>query len=449
MKVDIVSTMKFKRIFSVFAAAVLAAAPLAVPAKAAEYPTGIISEAYCVMDADSGQMLIGGSADKRMEPASITKILTCAMALEALEPKNSYTFSAEAATYDKGSTHLAFTEGETCKIEDLLYGAMVESANDCAMGLADAVAGSQLAFVKLMNEKVAEIGCTNTHFANATGMPDANHYTTARDMALITRYALSVEGFETYFNAWEWTIPATNKNTERKFGTHHSMIVGSENNSTYGYDYATGGKLGWTEEAKHTAVTVADNGKMRLICVVLKSTNKYAKYKDTTALFDYCFAAFRTVEIPIALKKTEVTLYDGEALYGKMTVYPMASVNLLLTDDLSEKDVSCKVNVPEYCDISAVDGIEVAVTFNKKSSQMATNGVSIRPEYHIVKESSVVAADASIEKEKSTFRWWIFIAIPGGILLALTVLVLCVRAYNIRKYRKLRRHRHYQKLKRE
>lgn len=440
--------MKLKRIFSVFMAAVFAAAPLAVSARAAEYSAEIISEAYCVMDAESGQLLVGGNADRRMEPASITKILTCAMALEVLEPKNSYTFSAEAATYDKGSTHLAFTEGETCKIEDLLYGAMVESANDCAMGLADAVAGSQLAFVKLMNEKAAEIGCTNTHFANPTGMPDANHYTTARDMALITRYALSVEGFETYFNAWEWTIPATNKNTERKFGTHHSMIVGSANNSAYGYDYATGGKLGWTEEAKHTAVTVADNGKMRLICVVLKSTNKYAKYKDTTALFDYCFGAFRPAEIPIALKKTEVTLYDGTELYGKMTVYPMASVRVLLTDDLSESDVTCKVNVPEYCDISEIDGVEVAVSFDKKSDKMATEGISLRPEYHIIKEADIVSADASIEKEKSAFRWWIFIAIPFGVVLVLALLVLCIRAYNIRKYRKLRRHRHYQKLKR-
>ena len=123
-------------------AAVLAAAPLKISAKAAEYPSEIISEAYCVMDADSGQLLVGGSADRRMEPASITKILTCALALEILDPQNKYTFSAEAASYDKGGTHLAFTEGETCKIEDLLYGAMVESANDCAMGLADAAAGS-------------------------------------------------------------------------------------------------------------------------------------------------------------------------------------------------------------------------------------------------------------------------------------------------------------------
>ncbi len=430
-------------------AAVLAAAPLKISAKAAEYPSEIISEAYCVMDADSGQLLVGGSADRRMEPASITKILTCALALEILDPQNKYTFSAEAASYDKGGTHLAFTEGETCKIEDLLYGAMVESANDCAMGLADAAAGSQFAFVKLMNQKAAEIGCKGTHFANATGMPDANHYTTARDMALITRYALSVEGFETYFSAWEWTIPATNKNTERKFGTHHSMIVGSANNSAYGYDYATCGKLGWTEEAKHTAVTVADNGKMRLICVVLKSTNKYAKYKDSIALFDYCFGAFRRVEIPIALKKTDVTLYDGEALYGKMTVYPMAAVELLLTDDLDEKDVTCTVNVPEYCDISAVDGIEVSVKFDKASGKMATEDVSVRPEYHIIRESDIVEADASVTKEKSTFRWWIFIAVPIGVILALAVLVLCIRAYNIRKYRKLRRHRHYQKLKRE
>lgn len=441
--------MKLKKVFSLFFAAFFVAAPLAQKACAADYPSEIISEAYCVMDASTGQLLVGGSADRRMEPASITKILTCAMALEVLDPSDKYTFTEEAASYDKAGTHLAFSKGETCTVKDLLYGAMVESANDCAMALADAVAGSQLDFVRMMNEKLAELGCVNSHFANATGMPDANHYTTARDMALVTRYALSVEGFTTYFNAWEWTIPATNKNTERKFGTHHSMIVGSENNSAYGYDYATGGKLGWTEEALHTAVTVADNGNMKLVCVVLKSKNKYAKYKDSIALFDYCFGAFRTVEIPISLKKSEVTLYDGEALYGKMTVYPMASVSLLLTEDLDESDVSCTVNVPEYCDISNIDSVAVSVTFDKSSANMSTEDISLIPGYHIVKESALVEADASIAKEKSTFRWWVFILIPIGVVIFLVVLVLCIRAYNIRKYKKLRRHRHYQKLKRE
>ena len=323
---------------------------------------------------------------------------------------------------------------------------MVESANAGAMALADAAAGSQLAFVRLMNEKLAELGCTGSHFSNSTGMPEMNHYTTARDMAIITKYALSVPGFMTYFSAWEWTIPATNKNTSRTFGTHHSMIVGSQYNATYGYDYATGGKLGWTEEAMHTAVTTADNGEMELICVVMKSQNKNAKYKDTTLLLDYCFENFKSVEIPVAFKKSELDVYDGEELYGKMTVYPMASINVLLTSDMNASDVVAKANIPDSCQLSEVSEVALSVSFSKTSENMSTVEFSLSPEYHIVKESMVISSDAEIEKEESTFRWWIFILVPLGIIGALVVIILIIRAYNIRKYKKLRRHRHYRRL---
>ncbi len=419
---------------------------IAFPAFGAMPSSEIVSEGWCVTDAKTGQILIGGNENKKLEPASITKILTCALALERLDPKASYTFSAEAASYDKASTHLAFTEGETCKIEDLLYGAMVESANDCAMALADASSGSQLAFVRLMNEKLAELGCTGSHFSNATGMPEMNHYTTARDMAIITKYALSVPGFMTYFSAWEWEIPATNKNSARKFGTHHAMIVGSEYNKTFGYDYATGGKLGWTEEAMHTAVTTASDGEMELICVVLKSKHKNAKYKDSTALLDYCFENFKSVEIPVSVKKSKLPVYNGEALYGEMTVYPMASVNILLTSDLSASDISVKSNIPESCDLSDVSSVALELGFRKPSENMSTVNFNVSPEYHIVKEASVVSGDAEFEKEGSTFRWWIFLLIPLGIIAALAIIILIIRAYNIRKYEKLRRHRHYKRL---
>lgn len=368
------------------------------------------------------------------------------MALERLDPKSEYTFSKEAASYDKASTHLAFTEGETCTVEDLLYGAMVESANDCAMALADASAGSQLAFVRLMNEKLEELGCTGSHFSNSTGMPEMNHYTTARDMAIITKYALSVPGFMTYFSAWEWTIPATNKNTERKFGTHHSMIVGSEYNATFGYDYATGGKLGWTEEALHTAVTTADNGEMELICVVMKSKNKNAKYKDTTLLLDYCFENFKSVEIPVSVKKTKLNVYENDELYGEMTVYPLAAVNILLTDDIKASDITVTTNIPESCQLSEVSTVALDFTFNKSSSNMSTTSFRISPEYHIVKESSVISSDSEIKNEKSTFRWWIFILIPLCVIAVLAIIILIIRAYNIRKYNRLRRHRHYRRL---
>lgn len=426
--------------------AVITVISLAVPSFAAMPSSEIISETWCVMDAKTGQLLIGGNENAKREPASITKILTCAMALERLDPKAQYTFSKEAATYDRASTHLAFTEGETCTVEDLLYGAMVESANDCAMGLADASAGSQLAFVRLMNEKLAELGCTGSHFSNVTGMPEMNHYTTARDMAVITKYALSVPGFMTYFSAWEWTIPATNKNSERTFGTHHAMIVGSQYNATNGYDYATGGKLGWTEEAMHTAVTTASNGEMDLICVVMKSKNKNAKYKDSRFLLDYCFENFKNVEIPVTVKKSKLSVYEGENFYGEMTVYPMASVNVLLTGDMSASDISAKANIPESCQLSEVSGVALDISFNKTSENMATSGFSVSPEYHIVKESSVISSDAEIKNENSTFRWWIFIAIPLGVIAVIAIIILIIRAYNIRKYDRLRRHRHYRRL---
>ena len=419
---------------------------LAVPAFAKIPSSEIISETWCIMDAKTGQILIGGNENAKREPASITKILTCAMALERLDPKAEYTFSKEAASYDKASTHLAFSEGETCTVEDLLYGAMVESANDCAMALADACAGSQLAFVRLMNEKLAELGCTGSHFSNSTGMPEMNHYSTARDMAIITKYALSVPGFMTYFSAWEWTIPKTNKNSERTFGTHHAMIVGSQYNATNGYDYATGGKLGWTEEAMHTAVTTASNGEMDLICVVMKSKNKNAKYKDSRLLFDYCFENFKSIEIPVTVKKSQLDVYEGEELYGEMTVYPMASMNILLTNDMSASDVSAKANIPESCQLSEVSSVALEISFEKTSENMNTSAFSLSPEYHIVKESSVISSDAEIETEETTFRWWIFIAIPFGIIGTLAVIILIIRAYNIRKYNRLRKHRHYKRL---
>ena len=435
----------FKKVISMILC-IITVLSIAVPAFGAMPSSEIISEGWCVMDAKTGQILIGGNENKKLEPASVTKILTCAMALERLDPSAKYTFSKEAASYDKASTHLAFSEGETCTVEDLLYGAMVESANDCAMALADASAGSQLAFVRLMNEKLAELGCTGSHFSNATGMPEMNHYSTARDMAVITKYALSVPGFMTYFSAWEWTIPKTNKNSERTFGTHHSMIVGSQYNATHGYDYATGGKLGWTEEAMHTAVTTASNGEMDLICVVMKSKNKNAKYKDSRLLLDYCFNNFKSVEIPVAVKKSKLNVYEGDSFYGEMTVYPMAAINILLTEDMSASDVSVKTNIPESCQLSEVSGVALEVSFNKTSENMTNSLFTISPEYHIVKESSVISSDSEIKNEESTFRWWIFIAIPFGILGALVIIILIIRAYNIRKYNRLRKHRHYRRL---
>ncbi|MEG2204976.1 MAG: serine hydrolase, partial [Oscillospiraceae bacterium] len=192
---------------------------------------------------------------------------------------------------ERGTTHIALSEGEVIPVEDLLHATMIESANDAANGLAEYVSGSLEAFVELMNKRAAEAGATDSHFVNAHGLHDAKHVTTAYDMAMITKWALGIDGFRELFGATEYTIAPTNKQPkQRRFGTHDHMLV----ESAYSYPGAKGGKLGWTPEAQHTLVTLAERDGLELICVVLKTKDQYEKYEDTAALLDQCFENYST-----------------------------------------------------------------------------------------------------------------------------------------------------------
>lgn len=139
---------------------------------------------------------------------------------------------------DRGSTHIALTEEEVVTVRDLLYTTMIESANDSANGLAEYTAGTLDAFPELMNRKAAELGAVDSHFVNSSGLHDPEHYTSAYDMALITKWALGIDGFRDVFGATEYTVPVTNKQPkERNVGTHHHMLVESK----YYYEGTTGG----------------------------------------------------------------------------------------------------------------------------------------------------------------------------------------------------------------
>ena len=280
---------------------------LITPAMAAEDDVPeTYSNAYVVMDAKTGQVLLQKNMYEKEYPASITKILTTALGLTYAKPEDRITVSQETVSdvWKWGeTTHLALEPGEIITLKDALYGAMVESANDCANAIAQAVSGSLADFAELMNQQVAALGLSDTHFTNAHGLPDKDHYTTAYDMARITRWAMTVPGFEEYFCATEYTIPKTNKkDVARNIGTHHHMLV----ESAYYYPYAKGGKLGWTTEAQHTAVTWAEKDGLSLLCVVLDCSDKWGKYKDTIALFDYCFERYSMVSV----KTDEIAAYD-------------------------------------------------------------------------------------------------------------------------------------------
>jgi D-alanyl-D-alanine carboxypeptidase len=317
----------------------------------------IVSEAYIVMDARSGQVLYEHNAKLPMFPASITKILTCALALENCDPSETATLSHNAVfSVPRDTTHIALTEGEVISVNDLLGAAMVESANDACNGLAEHVSKTQEAFIKLMNDRAKQVGAGFSNFKNPSGLHDPAHVTTAYDMAMITRWALGVEGFRNYFGAEEWEIKPTNKQKDsRKFGTHHHMLVTSK----FYYQGTTGGKLGWTPEAKHTLVTVAKRGGIELICVVLKSENQYDKYRDSIALFDEAFSKYKSVSYSQAYFQFEpIPIYSGETQVGEAEILP-EEITFLRPATLAKADIIIKPSIAKRRSQNDTDSVSV------------------------------------------------------------------------------------------
>ena len=252
-----------------------------------------------VMEVNSGAVLYEKNSNEVNYPASITKIMTTMLALEHCEMDEIVTFSADAVFKNEGnSSHIARDLNEQMTMEQCLYAVMLESANECAYAVAEHVGqklgGDYQTFVDLMNERAAALGCTNTHFANANGLPDKNHYTSAHDMALISAEAYKNEAFRIIIETKSYRIPPTNKHDEiTPLNNHHAMLHFYKTDK-YLYPYCTGGKTGYTDAAGSTLVTFAEKDGLSLVCVVMRTTNT-EQYVETRSLFDYCFENFQAV----------------------------------------------------------------------------------------------------------------------------------------------------------
>ena len=252
-----------------------------------------------VLEVNSGAVLYEKNSNEVNYPASITKIMTTMLALEYCELDEIVTFSADAVFKNEGNTsHIARDLNEQMTMEQCLYAVMLESANECAYAVAEHVGqklgGDYQTFIDLMNQRAAELGCTNTHFANANGLPDENHYTSAHDMALISAEAYRNEAFRIIIETRSYRIPPTNKHDEiTPLNNHHAMLNYYKTNK-YLYEYCTGGKTGYTDAAGSTLVTFAEKDGMSLVCVVMRTTNT-EQYVETRNLFNYCFENFQAV----------------------------------------------------------------------------------------------------------------------------------------------------------
>lgn len=267
-----------------------------LPAQAEAYwPEGPAVEgaSAIVMEASTGTILYEKNSKEELYPASITKIMTTLLAIENCDLSEKVTFSYDSVHKIEG-THISRDEGEVMTLEQCLYAVLINSANDCAYAVAEHVGGDYDTFIKMMNDKAKELGCKNTHFNNPHGLPDENHYTSARDMALISREALRNETFRIITATKKYTIPTTNKHpdAETPMVNHHKMLAPYQGDTKYLYDDCIGGKTGYTSVAGSTLVTFAERDGMTLICVVMKEQTP-AHYLDTKNLLDYCFENFQ------------------------------------------------------------------------------------------------------------------------------------------------------------
>ena len=292
----------WKRIISAVLAILFFTSAMPTTIKANYYwpeSPGIATPSAIVMEVNSGAVLYDKNSSEVNYPASITKIMTTMLALEYSELDEVVTFSADAVFKNEGNTsHIARDLGEQMTMEQCLYAVMLESANECAYAVAEHIGqklgGDYQTFIDLMNERAKELGCVNTHFANANGLPDPEHYTSAKDMSLIAAEAYKNEDFRIIIETRSYRIAPTNKHSEITPLNNHHALISAYKTRKYLYEYCTGGKTGYTDAAGSTLVSFAEKDGLTLVCVVMR-TNTVDQYLETTELFDYCFQNFHAV----------------------------------------------------------------------------------------------------------------------------------------------------------
>ena len=268
----------------------------------------ITSQSAVVMEAETGQVLYNRGMNEKQYPASITKVMTALVALEHGDLNDVITVSDYAVTSVQGTSHIALSPGEVLTLEEALYGMMLASANDCSVAIAENVGGSEEAFVKMMNEKAKELGTKNTNFVNPHGLHDVNHYTSAYDMALITRAAMKHPDFVRIAGAKMYTMSATNKQGEERLHSNQNLMLHS---GKYYYEYARFGKNGFTTPAQNTMVVEAKRGSLELVCVVMHCEDGYQKYLEAADLLDFCYDNFYKTKIDNAHLNSPVAKLAG------------------------------------------------------------------------------------------------------------------------------------------
>ena len=336
----------------------------------------VTSETAVLIDADTGAVLYDKGMDEYRYPASTTKIMTMLVAIENSSPKDIVTFTETGirdVTWD--SSNINAQLGETMTMKDCWMAAYIKSANEVCAQIAETVGGTEANFVEMMNQKAKELGCTHTHFANASGLPDENHYSSAHDLAKIMRACLRNKRFRQVMKCSNYKIPATNLSEARVMHTHMPLMAKESN--LY-YADCIGGKTGFSTDAQHTLVTAAERNGRTYIAVTMRAADLGINCTDSTSLFNYAFDNYKLENIlePEDVVK-EINVADATKDTSNLKVSPENAIAAIIDKEQSVEELQPKIELDDNLSAPISAGEVVGkITYTIDNKNYSTNLVA-------------------------------------------------------------------------
>lgn len=439
------------------------------PLKDCALPTdfAVEAKAAALLEFTSGTLVFAQDADLQIYPASLTKLMTCMLALEHGDLDDILTVSATAlenlSIY--GST-AGLLEGEQLSLRELLYCIMVSSANEGCNVIAEYIAGDVASFVDLMNRQAAALGMTSTHFANAHGLHDENHYTTVRDLTTLARWAWANDDFREFATTTEHVVPATNLSESRTLHTTN-YLTSRQIVSKYYYGEAEGMKTGFTTPAGGCLISTASKGGLTYISIVVgcetiygEETETDMRFVETKRILQYGLDTFDYVQVLSDLTMADQADVLNASGRGNVVLRAKDNVSVLLPESCDTSAITLEIAydgdgtlvaplaegervgtvsaVYEGKTLASCDLVTLTAVDAKKSTPPATEAPS----------ATAQVDDAEPPEKGSVLRQW-YIILPLAVVVLFAAVILILRAINTYQAKQRAKRRRERQMRRE
>lgn len=411
------------------------------------------AKASALIDLDAGALLYGGNIDAQIYPASLTKIMTCMIALERGNLDDILTVS-ESSQQDLviGGSTANLKVGEQISLRELLYCVMVSSANEACNVLAEYISGSISGFVALMNEYAAALGMTSTHYANTHGLHSDEHYTTVRDLSTLVRWAWQHELFREFSTVTKHVVPATNLSEERELHTTNYLTSGLVVGKYY-YEKAAGIKTGFTSKAGGCLISTAQDGDKHLLSIVVgcdtiendDGTTTDERFTETKKLLEYGLNHFSLVQVlsdTTMAGMPEVLYAEGR---GSVVVRAKDNISVLLPDgfDVSkiEMQVSYTSGPPLEAPLEAGQTVGTVTAVYEGKPIASCDLVTLTAVARSVPEYVADKANEAVGGFFGRMMHYWYLTVPLLLVVLAVAVMFILRAVNIRKAKKRRARR--------